>query len=269
MSRLGFNSELPELATNHYLLGNGYRAYSSVLMRFLQPDSWSPFGLGGLNPYCYCDGEPVNPTDPSGHMPLWRPWAPIRPTPMHANPQRPMSSLVTTAGMRPSRKRTYEQAFGPDEPERLGLVWPEGNGQLQTPSASTSRRLTRSPERHSTTPPRATPEASLPGSAISAARESPGPSHPSDSGIPQDSLQQLLLAIKRRDFDTFNSVSSLRGNGAFSMRVLNLKMPDTGRLMDGRHKFTIGDRNNVMHRTQDLDLIRFLNKISESIRRVR
>ncbi|WP_081263218.1 RHS repeat-associated core domain-containing protein [Pseudomonas putida] len=67
--RVGFNGELLECITGHYLLGNGYRAYSPLLMIFIQPDSWSPFGAGGLNPYCYCVGDPVNYRDPSGHFP--------------------------------------------------------------------------------------------------------------------------------------------------------------------------------------------------------
>ncbi|NBB37447.1 RHS repeat-associated core domain-containing protein, partial [Pseudomonas sp. BC115LW] len=46
-SLLGFNGELPDPVTGHYLLGNGYRAFNPVLMRFNSPDSWSPFGRGG------------------------------------------------------------------------------------------------------------------------------------------------------------------------------------------------------------------------------
>jgi hypothetical protein len=49
------------------LLGNGYRAYNPRLMRFHSPDSWSPFGGGGLNAYMYCVGDPVNRSDPTGH----------------------------------------------------------------------------------------------------------------------------------------------------------------------------------------------------------
>ncbi len=63
----GFNGELPDPATERYLLGNGYRAYNPVLMRFNSPDSLSPFGEGGLNAYAYCSGDPVNRSDPSGH----------------------------------------------------------------------------------------------------------------------------------------------------------------------------------------------------------
>jgi hypothetical protein len=36
-------------------------------MRFNSPDSWSPFGEGGINSYTYCLGDPVNGTDRSGH----------------------------------------------------------------------------------------------------------------------------------------------------------------------------------------------------------
>ena len=43
-SVLGFNGERADPVTGHYLLGNGYRAFNPVLMRFNSPDSWSPFG---------------------------------------------------------------------------------------------------------------------------------------------------------------------------------------------------------------------------------
>ncbi|WP_235810298.1 RHS repeat domain-containing protein [Pseudomonas syringae pv. coryli] len=65
--RLGFNGELAEADTGWQMLGNGYRAYSPVLMRFNSPDSWSPFGEGGVNGYAYVEGDPVNSVDPSGH----------------------------------------------------------------------------------------------------------------------------------------------------------------------------------------------------------
>jgi RHS repeat-associated protein len=66
-SLLGFNGERPDPVTGCYLLGNGYRGFNPVLMRFNSPDSWSPFGKGGLNAYAYCLGDPVNHVDPTGH----------------------------------------------------------------------------------------------------------------------------------------------------------------------------------------------------------
>ena len=68
---LGFNGERRESVTGHYLLGAGYRAFNPVLMRFNSPDSLSPFEAGGLNPYAYCMGDPVNFVDPTGHLPSW------------------------------------------------------------------------------------------------------------------------------------------------------------------------------------------------------
>ena len=65
---LGFNGQRPERGTGHYLLGNGYRAFNPVLMRFNSPDNLSPFGKAGLNPYAYCFGNPINRSDPTGHV---------------------------------------------------------------------------------------------------------------------------------------------------------------------------------------------------------
>ncbi|MNM89664.1 hypothetical protein D3C81_1018970 [compost metagenome] len=73
LSLLGFNGERPDPVTGHYHLGNGYRQFNPVLMRFNSPDSWSPFGEGGLNTYGYCDGDPVNRADPTGHA-----WGPLK-----------------------------------------------------------------------------------------------------------------------------------------------------------------------------------------------
>lgn len=68
-SLIGFTGEAPDQVTGHYHLGNGYRQYNPVVMRFNSPDSWSPFGKGGLNAYAYCGADPINRSDPSGHIP--------------------------------------------------------------------------------------------------------------------------------------------------------------------------------------------------------
>ncbi|EJM68045.1 RHS repeat-associated core domain-containing protein [Pseudomonas sp. GM55] len=70
LSLLGFNGERRDPLTGHYPLGNGYRQFNPVLMRLSSPDSLSPFGDGGLNTYAYCVGDPVNLSDPTGHLPF-------------------------------------------------------------------------------------------------------------------------------------------------------------------------------------------------------
>lgn len=67
-ARLGYNGQLHEPRSCSQILGNGYREYNPVLRRFHSPDSLSPFGEGGINAYAYCEGDPVNHTDPSGHF---------------------------------------------------------------------------------------------------------------------------------------------------------------------------------------------------------
>ncbi|WP_053115929.1 RHS repeat-associated core domain-containing protein [Winslowiella iniecta] len=65
---LGYNGERCDPFSGVTHLGNGYRAYSPELRRFNRPDSWSPFGQGGINNYAYCAGDPINHSDPSGHF---------------------------------------------------------------------------------------------------------------------------------------------------------------------------------------------------------
>ncbi|SEJ13165.1 RHS repeat-associated core domain-containing protein [Pseudomonas sp. NFR16] len=62
----GYAGQRHEPLTGWQILGD-YRPYDPVLMCFLSPDSESPFGKGGINPYVYCAGDPVNRIDPDGH----------------------------------------------------------------------------------------------------------------------------------------------------------------------------------------------------------
>ncbi|RMU72360.1 Rhs protein [Pseudomonas syringae pv. apii] len=71
MSLPGYAGQRVDPVTGHYLLGDGYRAFNPVLMRFNSPDSLSPFGEGGVNAYGYCGGDPVNRVDPGGHWPTF------------------------------------------------------------------------------------------------------------------------------------------------------------------------------------------------------
>lgn len=75
---VGFKGERCDSFMQCYLLGNGYRTYSPVLMRFQSPDDQSPFGNGGLNAYAFVNGDPVNLSDPSGHSPSFYYRGPIK-----------------------------------------------------------------------------------------------------------------------------------------------------------------------------------------------
>lgn len=66
----GFTGQLKAWNLPGYFLGNGYRFFNTVLMRFNSPDSLSPFAAGGINAYMYCAGDPVNRSDPSGRIGL-------------------------------------------------------------------------------------------------------------------------------------------------------------------------------------------------------
>ncbi|MGG1943894.1 RHS repeat-associated core domain-containing protein [Trinickia sp. NRRL B-1857] len=65
---LAFTGALRDCATFGIALGNGYRWYLPALMRFTAPDSLSPFGAAGPNPYIYCNDDPINRRDPTGHI---------------------------------------------------------------------------------------------------------------------------------------------------------------------------------------------------------
>lgn len=114
-SLLGFNGEQPDMFTGHYLLGNGYRAFNPVLMRFNSPDNMSPFGKGGLNPYSYCSGDPVNRYDDSGHIPkfishfleLFR-----RKSTRLTSKTNQASTISSHASSTESLRRTSTQVFG-------------------------------------------------------------------------------------------------------------------------------------------------------------
>lgn len=65
---LGYTGCHDDHVIGGYPLGNGYRVYLPGLMRFSRPDEASPFALGGVNPYAYCEADPINHADPSGHF---------------------------------------------------------------------------------------------------------------------------------------------------------------------------------------------------------
>nr|HDS0962886.1 RHS repeat-associated core domain-containing protein [Pseudomonas putida]HDS0990120.1 RHS repeat-associated core domain-containing protein [Pseudomonas putida] len=123
---LRFSGQRREYATGHYLLGNGYRAFSSVLMRFNAPDSLSPFAQGGLNAYSYCGGDPVNRNDPTGHN--WRAWLTGRArSSSTAGNTRPTShNVITTA------TSTEQKQFN----QRMSNKLKQHNATVSAPSPS-------------------------------------------------------------------------------------------------------------------------------------
>ena len=61
-----------DIENNFYYLNSRY--YSPELRRFISPDDTAyldPETPNGLNLYCYCNNDPVNYCDPSGHSPEW------------------------------------------------------------------------------------------------------------------------------------------------------------------------------------------------------
>ncbi|WP_263224528.1 RHS repeat-associated core domain-containing protein [Pseudomonas alabamensis] len=63
---IGFNGEHPRPVTTLSILS--FRAYDTQSMHFISPDSLSLSGDDGINTYAYCSGDPVNRTDPTGHL---------------------------------------------------------------------------------------------------------------------------------------------------------------------------------------------------------
>jgi RHS repeat-associated protein len=127
---LGFNGELREVQLRGYLLGNGYRAYNLILMRFHSPDSWSPFGRGGLNAYMYCAGDPVNFSDPTGHIK----WPGFFPRPSTSLNRTSSTSSVATLVSRTAATAT--PLTSPANPMQRGINNPtflDGSARPTTP----------------------------------------------------------------------------------------------------------------------------------------
>lgn len=133
-TRLGFNGELQEARLGWYFLGKGYRVYNPVLMRFHSPDSWSPFGKGGLNAYMYCVGDPVNYSDPTGHVWLLK---------KLLTPFRPLTNASSTSSLAPLVSRVDQQ----------GVINPHFIDTAPIPRSENIPTITERPHTPISTPP--------------------------------------------------------------------------------------------------------------------
>lgn len=68
---VGMHGEHVDWIDSHtplYQLGHGARCYDPTLQAFLSRDPYSPFSVGGISPYAFCAGDPVNCSDHSGYV---------------------------------------------------------------------------------------------------------------------------------------------------------------------------------------------------------
>jgi RHS repeat-associated protein len=105
-SLLGFNGEYRDADNDQYPLGQGYRWYDPDSRRFNSQDSLSPFGLGGHHAYGYCNGDPANVQDPSGHVGsgavsegLRRHWGDRTPAPLSLGKHGALISTIIWSGI--------------------------------------------------------------------------------------------------------------------------------------------------------------------------
>lgn len=238
---LGFNGELFESWTGHCLLGKGYRAYSPWLMMFIQPDSWSPFGAGGLNAYAYCEGDPVNLADPSGHVPIlpgmWRqrtyPPAPTVHVARHSGPG-VLLDLSRRATVQPSAtqiaSRSDRLLSVPEQQEPLNL------SAGHEPGSTTGALSPVFPPVRERSP-------------VAQPRRSPRVSKSRVRRVTQLSLEnekKLRLAIKQRDNAGVDVIVKERGGVTSFRRIMNEMMPMRSQRPHGRMPgaaFQRGDYN--------------------------
>lgn len=106
---LGFNGQLRDHLISGYFLGS-YRIFSPLLMRFFSPDASSPFGSGGINAYAYCENDPINYTDPSGHGKTSNSNPTARPS--NPNPQLRKMQMIQRGRLAAKQKNArYQEIF--------------------------------------------------------------------------------------------------------------------------------------------------------------
>lgn len=126
-SMTGFTGQLREVELGCYLLGNGHRVFSPSLMRFFSADVLSPFGLGGVNCYAYCHGDPINRIDPTGQVDSFIPYQ----VTIAAN-----TLTLLGVGVKLANKKITGEPISFGEGAQLGTagafaIWGEGAGVNQ------------------------------------------------------------------------------------------------------------------------------------------
>ncbi|NIF26620.1 RHS repeat-associated core domain-containing protein [Pantoea sp. Tr-811] len=128
-----FKGERPDTLSQHYILGMGYRSYNPSLMRFMSPDSDSPFARGGLNTYAFVMGDPINYGDPSGHgigefirphLKITRPYTTFGKT--RRDNSRLKDIVVTSGREYGSKHDTMDVIFGHGDGWTVGGLTPKG-----------------------------------------------------------------------------------------------------------------------------------------------
>lgn len=110
---IGYAGYCLDALSGHYMLGNGYRGYSPGMMRFLSPDSLSPFDRGGVNAYAYCAGNPIGRVDPDGRF--WDSAVTVKPAKIKVNSMSRSFLKSRTGSDRPKIKvATFKAAFKDD-----------------------------------------------------------------------------------------------------------------------------------------------------------
>ncbi|MBC3409783.1 hypothetical protein HU720_00490 [Pseudomonas sp. SWRI51] len=186
----GFTGQLRIFFPHAYLLGNGVRIFSTILMRFYSPDfSYSPFGAGDINSYGYCGADPVNYSDPSGFM---------------LRPSRSSASLITPPRSRsvsPISSNTLSRSRSPSPHINDIFSTPD---YVQMPHQSTSPNTSRAVTPRPVSPPRAVTPRPVSPPRAETPRPVVQPSHPA----PQPNAEPQGYARRSRGDRSVDQISA-------------------------------------------------------------